>query len=174
MILKARDVCILGVATASLTAVKLALSALANVELVTVLLVYYTLALRSKAYFVANLFIAIECFIYGLGLWVVYYVIHWNATVTLAMILSRRGVKKSIFFALWFALLTFLFGLQTTTIDIIVYSTVDNFFKVFITKYFMGLTFFATHIASVFVSVFVLLPPLSKIPIIKDGYIVKF
>lgn len=171
----ALDVCMLGVATASLTAVKFALSWLANVELVSVLLVWYTLLFkRLRSFFIANLFIIVECFIYGFGLWILYYVIHWNCLVLLISILSRRGVKKSIFFALWCAFLTFLFGIQTTALDVIFYSPLTSFLSSFATRYFMGLSFFITHIVSVFVSVLVLLPPLSKIPILNDGYIVSY
>lgn len=173
--LKAIDVCMLGVAVASLTAVKFALSWLANVELVSVLLVWYTLLFkRLRAFCIANLFVIVECFIYGFGLWVISYFIHWNCLVLLISILGRRGVKKSIFFALWCTLLTFLFGVQTTFVDVIFYSPQSEFFAVFATRYFMGISFFITHIVSVFVSVLVLLPPISKIPILNDGYIVSY
>ena len=112
--LTAFDVCMLGVAAASLTATKLALSWLANVELVTVLIVYYTLIFkRLRAFFVVNIFILVECFIYGFGTWVVSYIIHWNFLVFFIGILEKRGVKKSIFFSLWATLITFLFGVQT-------------------------------------------------------------
>lgn len=169
------DVCMLGVATASLTATKFVLSWLANVELVSVLLVYYTLLFkRARAFCIANLFVIVECFIYGFGLWVVSYFVHWNCLVVLVSILGRRGVKKSIFFALWCASLTFLFGVQTTALDVIFYSSQTSFFTSFATRYFMGISFFITHIVSVFVSVLILLPPLSKIPILKDGYIVSY
>ena len=174
MKLKALDICMLGVATASLTAVKFALSGLANIELISVLLVWYALSFGKKAYFVSNIFIIIECFIYGFGSWVISYFLHWNCIVLGANILAKKGVKKSIFYALIATLLTFLFGVQSTIFETIFYSSNSDFFATFVTKYFMGLTFFVTHIACVFVSVFVLLPPLSKIPIIKDGYIVKF
>lgn len=172
---RAIDVCIIGVASASLTVVKFALSWLANVELVSVLLVFYTLVLkRTRAFIIANVFIVVECFIYGFGLWALYYLIHWNCLVLLVGVLGRRGVKKSIFFALWCTLLTFLFGVQSTILDVVVYSSGTTFFEAVLTKYFMGLTFFITHIVSVFVSVFVLLPPLSKIPIFSDRYIVTY
>lgn len=171
----ALDVCMLGVATASLTAIKFALSWLSNVELVSVLLVWYTLIFkRSRAFLVANLFIIVECFIYGFGLWIMFYVIHWNCLVLLVGILGRRGIRKSIFFALWCTLLTFLFGVQTTALEVIFYSPSASFFPSFLTRYFMGLSFFITHIVSVFVSVFVLLPPLSKIPVTGDRYIVSY
>lgn len=173
--LKALDVCMLGVASASLVAVKFALSTLANVELVSVLLVYYTLLFgRSRAFCIANVFIAVDCFIYGFGLWIFYYVIHWNCLVILVGILAKKKVKKSIFFALWCALLTFLFGVQTTVLDVLFYSSNTAFFKAFTVRYFMGLSFFVTHIVSVFVSVLALLPPLSKIPLFYERYIVTY
>lgn len=172
--LTAFDVCMLGVAAASLTAVKFALSWLANVELVTVLIVYYTLIFkRLRAFCIVNVFIVVECFIYGFGTWVVSYIIHWNFLVFFIGILGKRGVKKSIFYSLWATLITFLFGVQTTLLDVLFFAPATEFFQAFALKYYMGLSFFITHILSVFISVLVILPPLTKIPTPRS-YIVNY
>lgn len=172
--LTAFDVCMLGVAAASLTATKLALSWLANVELVTVLIVYYTLIFkRLRAFFVVNIFILVECFIYGFGTWIISYIIHWNFLVFFIGILGKWGVKRSIFFSLWATLITILFGVQTTLLDVIFFAPATEFFQAFALKYYMGLSFFITHVVSSFVSVLVILPPLSKIPTPKP-YIVSY
>ena len=88
-------------------------------------------------------------------------------------ILEKRGVKKSIFFSLWATLITFLFGVQTTLLDVLFFAPATEFFQAFALKYYMWLSFFITHIVSSFVSVLVILPPLSKIPTPKS-YIVSY
>lgn len=160
----AKDIAFIGLASASLTAVKLALSWLANVELVTLFIIFYTLTLGVKrTIFACNIFIVCECLIYGIGPWVISYFIHWNTLCIVAHALNKKGVKKSIFYALWAILLTFLFGVQTSAIEVIIFSSQSEFLSAFLLKYFMGITFFAVHMASAFLSTLLLLPPLLKI-----------
>lgn len=163
---RAKDVAYIGVAAASLTAVKFALSWLANVELVTLLLLFYTLLLgRNRAFFVANIFIVVEVVIFGVGAWVVSYILHWNALVILTSLLDKKGVKKSVIYAIFATILTFLFGVQTTFFEVIIYSPQAEFLSTFSLRYFMGLSFFITHILSSFISIIFLLPLLRKIPL---------
>ncbi len=164
----AKSVAFIGMAAASLTAVKLALSWLANVELVTLLVVYYTLALGKNRTFVAvNIFILVECFLYGFGCWALSYLLHWNAVVALSYLLDKKGVNRSIYYALSMLGLTFLFGVQTSVVEVLFFSGGADFFSAVIIKYFMGMTFYIAHMASSFVSVWLLLPALSRIPIPK-------
>lgn len=160
-----KNVAYIGVAAASLTAVKYALSWLANVELITLLLVFYTLTLgKNKTLFACNVFIVVECMLYGVGAWVISYFIHWNTVVLVTDFLIKLGVRHSLIYALSCVLLTILFGLQTTAFEILIYSPKTEFFSAFSLRYFMGLSFFITHVISAFVSVAFLLPILCKIP----------
>ena len=165
----AKDVAYIGVAAASLTAVKLALSWLANVELVTLLLVFYTLCLgKNRAFFACNVFIVVEVFIYGFGAWTISYILHWNFIVLITYLLYRKKVRKSIIYALAITGATLAFGFQTTLIEVFLYSFNTNFLQTFALRYFMGLSFFLTHILSAFITVFFLLPLLCKIPILDE------
>lgn len=166
----ARDISYTALAAASLSAVKFALSWLANVELVTLLLVFYTLKLgKNKTFMACNVFIIVECFLYGFGVWVISYFIHWNFLVLVIWLMDKKGVKKSIYFALSALGTTFLFGAQTTFFEVLFYSANAEFFSTFALRYFMGITFFVTHMASAFLSVLFLLPPLLKIPLSDKG-----
>ena len=160
----AKDLTFIGLAAASLTVVKLALSYIANVELVTLLVVFYTLKLGAKRTIVSvNVFILCETFIYGFGFWVISYFIHWNTLVVMIYLVSRKGEKKSIVYALFCLLLTFLFGVQTSAIEVLFLSGSADFFGAVLFRYIMGLSFFAVHMASAFLSVLFILPPLLKI-----------
>lgn len=160
----ARDITYIGLMSASLTVVKLALSWIANVELVTLLIVFYALKFgKAKTFCACNVFILVECFLYGFGTWVISYLIHWNALIFACAIFNKLKVKKSVYFALLALGMTFLFGIQTTLIDLFIYSPKTNFLSAFITRYYMGLSFFITHMISAFVSVLLLLPALIRI-----------
>ena len=164
----AKDIAFIGLAAASMTAVKLALSWLANVELVTLFIVFYTFSLGAKRTFCAcNIFIFVEIFIYGFAPWVISYLIHWNTLVLVVWFIKKTGAKKPIFYALACLGITFLFGLQTSIIEVLFFSPSTNFLKAVFMRYLMGITFFAVHMASSFFSVLFLLPPLLKLPIIK-------
>ncbi len=164
----AEDIAFIGLASASLTAVKLALAWLANVELVTLLVVFYVFVLGArKTFFACNIFVCIEMFIYGFAPWVVSYFIHWNTLVLVVWFMKKAGVKKPIFYALSCLGLTFLFGIQTSMVEVLFFSFSTNFFKAVFVRYFMGFSFFAVHMASSFLSVLLLLPPLLKLPIVN-------
>lgn len=164
----AEDIAYIGLAAASLTAVKLALSWLANVELVTLFLVFYTFALGAKrTFFACNVFIFVEIFIYGFAPWGLSYFIHWNALVLVVWLFIRAGVKKPIYYALLCMGLTFLFGIQTSIVEVLFFSSSTNFFQAVLLRYFMGITFFVVHVASSFFSVLFLLPHLLKLPFFK-------
>ena len=138
----AENIAYTGLAAASMTAVKLALSWLANVELVTLFVVFYVFALGAKRTLVAcNIFVCVEIFIYGFAPWVVSYFIHWNILTGVIWLLKKREVKKPIFYALTCAGLTLFFGLQTTIVEVLFFSGGTDFLKAVFLRYFMGITF---------------------------------
>ena len=67
--LSLRDIALVGTMTAVLEAGKIALTALPNIEVVTLLLILYTLYLPRQVPFVIPLFVVIEGLRYGFGLW---------------------------------------------------------------------------------------------------------
>ncbi len=162
----AKNIAYTGLMAGSLTAVKFALAWLANVELVTLLLVFYTIKLgKSKTFLACNVFIVVECLLFGVGAWLISYFLHWNALILVIWLFSRKKIRNSPRYALIALGMTFLFGVNTTFFEVILYSSSTDLLSAFALKYFMGITFFAVHISSAFLSVLFLLPALLKIPV---------
>ena len=74
--LTVRDVAYIGIMIATLEAAKLSLSFIPNVELVTFLLILYTLAFGKKVLYAAFAFVGVECLIWGMGIWVIMLLFH--------------------------------------------------------------------------------------------------
>lgn len=86
----ARDIALTGVMIATIEASKLALSFLPNVELVTLLIILYTLTFGRKIVYVIAAFLLLEGCLYGFGLWWVMYAYIWPLVAGLAWFFRRR------------------------------------------------------------------------------------
>ena len=124
MKLQIRDLAILGLMTALLEAAKRSLDFLPNIELVTFLLIMFTIHFGLKTLAAALAFVIIECFYWGLGIWSISYLYVWPLLVFMTHLMSRvfpvsnkpaPGVKASLpdklIIVLPYALLSGLFGL---------------------------------------------------------------
>lgn len=101
----AQDVAEIGMMTALIEVSKQALAFLPNVELVSFLIIVFTLIFGRKVIYSALAFIAIETCIYGVQTWVIMYLYIWPLLSLLAWLLRRQDN------ALLFALLSGFFGL---------------------------------------------------------------
>lgn len=106
-IFSVKEIAIIGMMTGMLEAVKMALSSVPNVEMVTLLIVLFTLFLGWKTLIAVWAFVGLECVVWGLGLWTVMYIYIWPLLVFFTLLL--RKVKSSIpfcflcgFFGLFF------------------------------------------------------------------------
>lgn len=148
---------------ATLTGGKFALSALPNIEIITVLILVYGSVFGIAYVLPATMVFCItETLLYGFGTWVVAYFVYWNALGVIAAILLKKQ-------KMWQALIlgvvaTLLFGVLTTTIDVALMclneNTAANFFKFFAVKYSLGISFYALHLASSVATVLILYKPL--------------
>lgn len=86
----ARDIALAGVMIATIEAAKLALAFLPNVELVTLLLILYTLTFGRKIVCVIAAFLLLEGCLYGFGLWWIMYAYIWPLIAGLAWMFRRR------------------------------------------------------------------------------------
>ena len=73
----ALDVATIGIMSATLSAGKMALAFLPNIEVVSLLIIFYSIYFGRKAIAAVFVFIAAECLIWGMGLWTVMYVYVW-------------------------------------------------------------------------------------------------
>lgn len=104
-IITAKDVAVIGVMTATIEAVKIFLSFLPNVELVTLLIILYTLFLGKKTFAAVFAFVGVECLVWGMGIWTLMYLYIWPLLVLLTLFLRKQ---KSVWV---FSTLSGLFGL---------------------------------------------------------------
>lgn len=143
-----------------LVALKFALSWLANVEVVTTMIVAFTLLFGLRRSLVAvNVFCLLDMLIYSFFLPVaVSYFFHYNlvaAAVKLVHMLTKR--TDSYIYALLVMVLTVGFGFETTLADYLFLGLP------FWPRYISGLLFFAIHIFSVTVITLAALPALVKV-----------
>ncbi len=83
------DIATMGLMVAMLEAVKRALDGLPNVELVTFLLIMFTLFYGWKTIFVTFAFTAIETAFWGIQVWVIMYLYMWPLLVCIVLVAER-------------------------------------------------------------------------------------
>ena len=86
-----KEIAVIGMMTAMLEAVKMALQAVPNVELVTLLIILFTLFLGWKTLIAVWAFVGIECVVWGIGLWTIMYVYIWPILVLLTLLLRKAN-----------------------------------------------------------------------------------
>lgn len=92
---KVKDVVLIGMMTATIEAAKTALAFLPNIELVTFLLIVYTLAFGRKTYAAAFAFVGVECLVWGMNLWVINYLYVWPLLVFLTGVMKKAGCRRT-------------------------------------------------------------------------------
>ena len=88
--IKVRDIALVGVMTATLEAAKFILSFVPNVEIVTLLIILYTLVFGKRIFYVIAAFLAMEGIQYGFGIWWLMYAYVWPLLAVLAYLFRRR------------------------------------------------------------------------------------
>jgi energy-coupling factor transport system substrate-specific component len=88
--MKIKDIALIGMMSAILVAVQVALSFLPNIELVSILIIIYTLVFGRKALYIIYVFVAVEGIIYGIGLWWINYLYVWTVLFLIAMLLRKH------------------------------------------------------------------------------------
>ncbi len=74
---QSKNITLIGVMVATLEVAKFALSFLPNVELVTLLIMLYTLYFGRKIIYVIPVFVLIEGIVWGFGIWWIMYLYLW-------------------------------------------------------------------------------------------------
>ncbi len=151
------DIALTGVMAATLEAVKLALSALPNVELVSLLLALYGYVFGLSGVLAAVVFVAAEILIWGLNTWVISYFIYWPLLALLFWLIGKKISNRFIITGIA-VVMTFFFGILTSLVDVGLFSGYwNNFFERFIIYYLRGTWFYVIHIscnAVVFITLF--------------------
>ena len=143
----ARSVALVGIMAATVECGKLALAAIPNVEVVTILLALYGYIFGIYGVIAAFVFVSIEPLIYGFNTWVVSYYLYWPLIPLVFMILARFRVKNRFILAGVAVLMTAWFGVLTSLVDIGLFSgAFDNFWYRFSIYYARGAVFYITQI----------------------------
>lgn len=106
--LKARDIVTIGLLAATMETAKLALASIANIELVSLLLVIFTLIYKKKSFYIIAVFVLLEGLFFGFGIWWVSYLYVWGILAGLALCFQKN--TNIIFWAFLLGLYGLLFG----------------------------------------------------------------
>lgn len=155
-----------GLVAASLTAAKLALMFIPNIEAVTLLIMVYTVAFGHRVSLPATVvFVSVEMLIFGINTWVVSYYIHWCALAVVTAAASRLFKPNLITLTAVAVIMTALFGVLTTLVDTLFASNISqiDFGKYFALLYVRGIPFYAVHTVSNGVMAVIFSAPLIRV-----------
>ncbi len=153
--LTTKDIVLIGIMLSILEVVKFSLSAIAGVELVTLLFIIYTLFFREKMVYVLPAFYLIEGVLFGFGIWWFAYIYIW-AILVLLVYLSRKN--QSVWF--W-SILSGVFGLSFGFLCSFVYLVIGGM-NMAITWWIAGIPTDIVHGISNFLVCLVLFKPLNR------------
>ena len=152
----ARDIALIGVMIATLEVAKLAMSYLPNIELVTLLIILYTLFFGKRIYYVLVAFVLIEGCLYGFGIWWFMYLYIWPLLAILTNLFKKQQ-------SVWFwSIFCGIYGLFYGALCSITYIFISGFKGAF-AWWVAGIPFDIIHCISNFVLCMVLFIPLRKV-----------
>jgi energy-coupling factor transport system substrate-specific component len=156
--IKTEDLILIGLLSATVTAGKLALSFIPNVEIVTLLLLIYTVSLGVKrGLLITLIFTTTEIFIYGFSTWVLAYYFVWPLLIIIIG-LFKRQIKTEYGFA-------FIAGIFGLTFGFL-FAIFESFFYGYaygIAYWIRGIPFDIVHGVSNYIVVIILYKPLTKV-----------
>ena len=150
-----REIALMGVMLATIEGAKLAMAYLPNIELVTLLIILYSLFFGKKIYYVMAGFILIEGCIYGFGIWWFMYVYIWPILAILTNLFKKQ---KSVLF--W-SIFSGAYGLFYGALCAIVYIFISGP-KGALAWWIAGIPFDIIHCVSNFALCMFLFIPLRK------------
>ena len=159
----AKGIATIAVMSATLSAGKLAMSVLPNIEPVTILIALYATVFGLAFVLPATVvFIVLDVLMYGVNTWVVSYFIYWPLVAVVFSLVNKKqkGVWANVTTAV---LLTLFFGVLTSLVDVGLFmGKFDNFWQRFGVLYARGIPFFAVHVVSNFALFLLCYMPLCK------------
>lgn len=139
----AKNTALVGIMAATVECGKLVLSALPNIEVVTLLLALYSYVFGWMGIAAALIFVIIEPLIYGFGSWVISYFIYWPLVALVFMLLGKAKIKNRFIITGIALLLTLFFGFLSSLAEVGLFSgSFDNFFYRFGIYYLRGIPFY--------------------------------
>ncbi len=156
--MKARDIALIALLSASITAGKFVLSFIPNVEIVTLLFIVYTVSFGLKrSLFVSVIFATTEILLYGFSTWVIGYYFVWPVLIFVTWMM-RNKVKSEFGYAAVAGIHGFTFGAFFAVFESFFYGWAYGF-----SYWLRGILFDVVHGASNYIIVLLLFKPLSRI-----------
>ena len=151
-----RQVALFGVFGALTFGAKVAMSALPNIEPVSLLVMLFAVVFGWKALYPIYLYVLMEIILYGINLWNINYLYIWTV-LAVAALLSRK-IRNP----LWWAMLSGVFGMAFGLLCSPVYMCIGGF-DYGIRWWLSGIAFDIPHAIGNFVIALVLFVPLRKL-----------
>ena len=144
---EARAAALVGVMAATVECAKLALASIPNVEVVTLLIASYSYVFGPLGVLASVVFVIMEPLIWGFGGWFISYLIYWPTVAVVFALLGRLRRGRIIIPTLTAVILTLLFGVLSSLVDIGLFTGYfDSFFERFFIYYLRGIPFYLTQI----------------------------
>lgn len=155
-VLSAKNIALIGMMAATIEAAKCALSFLPNIELVSFLIILYTLFFGNLIFPAIPVFILLEGLLYGFGLWWIMYLYAWPLLALLTLLFRRQTSP------LFWSVLSGLFGLFFGALCAIPYLFISGPRGAF-AWWVAGIPFDILHCISNFFICLVLYTPMRKL-----------
>lgn len=156
--MKAKDVALIGLLSATITSGKIALSFIPNVEIVTLLFIVYTVLFGYRHTILASvIFSTTEILIYGFSTWLLMYYLIWPILILITEVIKKK-TKSEYGYAVLAGLFGLCFGLLFAITESIFYGLSYG-----VVYWVRGIPFDIIHGVSNFILVLVLFRPLNKI-----------
>ncbi len=152
----ASDVAQIGIMSATLTVGKTAFAFLPNIEVVSLLIILYSIYFGKKTILAVYIFIVVECMIWGINIWSIIYLYSWPL---LALVSTVFKNKNSIIF--W-SIFSAVFGLMFGALGSIVYLFAGGFEAAF-AWWISGIPMDVIHCIGNFFIMLVLYKPLRNV-----------
>ena len=152
------DIAVMGMLLAVLFIAKHLLDFIPNVELVSLLLIIYTIHYGKRTFLIAVAFAGLECLVWGVTIWSVMYFYVWPILVGLVLLVKDKAGES----VLAYSILSGLFGLSFGALCALPYIYLSGFAAA-VSWWMAGLTFDLIHCAGNFAVCLVLFKPLNQL-----------
>ena len=156
MRLNLRQIALFGVLGALTFGAKVAMSALPNIEPVSLMIMLFAVVFGWKGLYPVYLYVLMEVMLYGINLWNINYLYVWAVLFVASIFMGR--LKNPI----WWALLSGTFGMTFGLLCSPVYMAIGGF-DYGIRWWLTGLTFDIPHAIGNFTIALVMFAPLQKL-----------
>lgn len=151
-----KDITIIGITSAVMIVLQVALRFLPNIEFVSLLVILYTLVLGRKTLYAIYVFVFLQGLLYGFGLWWLSYLYVWTFLFFITMIFRKN---RSPYF--W-TLLSAGFGLAFGALCSIPYLFIGGF-PMALANWISGIPFDIAHCIGNFIIALIFFKPLYQL-----------